>query len=351
MAELVSVLIPAYNAERWLKGAIRSAVAQTWPHVEVIVVDDGSTDGTLAIAKSLEGKTVKVVTQTNQGAAAARNRALQLAQGSYIQWLDADDLLDSNKVATQMRAAAADRRVLLSGGFGTFYYRIEKAKFVETSLWRNLTPLDYFLVRFRNNVCFQTGAWLVSRELTDAAGPWTDFESPDDDGEYFCRVVANSREIIFVRDARIYYRVGNFGSLANRRSQKAVAALFRSKAKSIGHLLALENSPRTRAASFRLLQDWEFHECEYPEIAAASHQLAAELGGTLTRPEMALKYKPIELLFGYGAAFSSRRVLSTLRPQLECTIDRLLYKLSTAAPDEYEFSEPARGITPGGTRT
>src|ERR1041385_4381684 len=90
---LVSILIPAYNAEQWIGDAIRSAIDQTWDHKEIIVVDDGSTDRTLAAAKRFESPLVRVVSQKNQGAAAARNLAFSLSKGDYIQWLDADDLL------------------------------------------------------------------------------------------------------------------------------------------------------------------------------------------------------------------------------------------------------------------
>src|SRR5688500_18155135 len=99
MSDLVSILIPAYNAERWIAATLQSALEQTWPAVEIIVVDDGSRDQTLAVARRFEGQSLKVVTQTNMGAAAARNTALGLAQGSYIQWLDADDLLAPDKIA------------------------------------------------------------------------------------------------------------------------------------------------------------------------------------------------------------------------------------------------------------
>ena len=89
-----------------------------------------------------------------------------------------------------MRVAGeiSDPLMLLSGAFGTFYYREEKAAFTPTSLWRDLSPLDYFLIRFNENTYFQTDAWHVSRELSERTGPWTDLHSPDDDGEYFCRV-------------------------------------------------------------------------------------------------------------------------------------------------------------------
>ena len=104
MKPLVSILIPAFNAETWVADTIRSALAQTWPRKEIIVIDDGSTDRTLVVARRFASKDVAVVTQKNQGAAAARNHALALSQGDYIQWLDADDLLSPDKIAKQIQA-------------------------------------------------------------------------------------------------------------------------------------------------------------------------------------------------------------------------------------------------------
>src|ERR1051326_2220353 len=83
MPPLVSILIPAYNSEAWIADTIKSALAQTWPRTEIIVVDDGSKDQTLEIAKQFAGAKVSVATQSNQGAAAARNNALKRSQGEY----------------------------------------------------------------------------------------------------------------------------------------------------------------------------------------------------------------------------------------------------------------------------
>src|SRR6185312_14296624 len=105
MAELVSILIPAYNAERWIRDTMLSAIHQTWTNREIIIVDDGSTDNTLAIARTYESKMVKVVAQQNKGASAARNECLRYAQGDYVQWLDADDILAPDKISEQMKAA------------------------------------------------------------------------------------------------------------------------------------------------------------------------------------------------------------------------------------------------------
>ena len=330
MPELVSVLIPAYNAERWLALAIRSALAQTWPRIEIIVVDDGSTDGTLAVAKVWESRAVKVITQENTGAAGARNTALAHAQGTYIQWLDADDLLAPNKIRAQMRVAdeVSNREILLSCQFGTFYYRPQKAIFTPSPLWRDLTPIEYFMTRFTQNTCFQTDTWLVSRELTEAAGLWTDFGSPDDDGEYFCRVAMKSAGVRFVGEAQTYYRIGDPRSLNNARSEKAVVALYQSKAKCIKYLLSMEDSPRTRAASVQLLQDWIKQFIGHESLMAEARRLALELGGELRRPILKLKYRPVEALLGYGFAFRASHTLPTLRARTLRRFDSLLYRFS-----------------------
>src|SRR5207245_5785704 len=134
MKPLVSILIPAYNAEPWIGDTIKSAVGQTWPRKEIIVVDDGSRDQTLAIARQFASKEISVVTQANQGAAAARNHAFSICQGDFIQWLDADDLLAPDKIARQMEAVdqCRSKRTLLSSAWGRFIYRPHQATFVPT---------------------------------------------------------------------------------------------------------------------------------------------------------------------------------------------------------------------------
>ena len=330
MPDLVSILIPAYNAERWIGQTVRSALNQTWPRTEIIVVDDGSKDGTLAVARSFENRSVKVVSQPNAGAPAARNRALKEAQGAFIQWLDADDLLDPDKITLQMKVASdVGSRFLLSCPFGTFYYRPEKARFTRTSLWCDLTPTEYLLTRFRDNVCFQTDAWLVSRELSDAAGLWTDHGSPDDDGEYFCRMATKSCGVKFVEGARSYYRVGDVGSLSRGSSELALTALLGSKVKCIRYLLKLEDSPRTRRACIQLLQDWlPYFYPERPALVDQARELARELGGELSTPRSMWKYRPVEWLFGYHTASRLIRIVRGVRMRAERNFDKYLCETS-----------------------
>ena len=100
MYPLVSILIPAYNSEKWIKSTIQSALNQTYSNKEIIIVDDGSTDNTLNIAKQFESDILKVIFQKNQGASAARNKALSISQGDFIQWLDSEDLISNDKTCS-----------------------------------------------------------------------------------------------------------------------------------------------------------------------------------------------------------------------------------------------------------
>jgi glycosyltransferase involved in cell wall biosynthesis len=102
---LVSVVIPVFNGERFLAAAIRSVLDQTHSPVELIVVDDGSTDGSAALARSFEG--VRVIEQAHGGPGAARNRGVAAAGGELLTFLDADDLMPAGRLALQVEHLSA----------------------------------------------------------------------------------------------------------------------------------------------------------------------------------------------------------------------------------------------------
>jgi glycosyltransferase involved in cell wall biosynthesis len=97
---LVSVIIPVYNGERFIAQALHSVMAQDYKPFEIIVVDDGSVDGTADIVKSIQG--IQYIYQANQGHGAAKNKGIEAAEGSYLAFLDADDLWEVGKLSQQI---------------------------------------------------------------------------------------------------------------------------------------------------------------------------------------------------------------------------------------------------------
>src|SRR5436853_6315771 len=102
MPPLVSIIIPCKNGAAWLGEAIESCLSQTWRPVEIIIVDDGSTDASRAVAQRYALQSVVLLDGTRSGASAARNVGLQRAHGELIQFLDADDVLDPDKIRFQV---------------------------------------------------------------------------------------------------------------------------------------------------------------------------------------------------------------------------------------------------------
>jgi glycosyltransferase involved in cell wall biosynthesis len=300
----VSVLIPAYNAERWIADTISSALAQTWRPLEVIVVDDGSTDHTLEFARRCEAENVKVVSQQNRGACAARNLAFRLCQGDYIQWLDADDLLAPGKIELQLSTAGArDPATLLTSAWGRFLSNPRHARFVPSPLWEHRHPVDWIMAKFLGNAFMLPASWLVSRHLTERAGLWDERLTLDDDGEYACRLVSKSAMVHFVSGARCYYRSASTHSQRWNRSEGAVKSQFLSVDRCIQQLLALENSDRTRKASIAFIQDnFPFFYPEREAYVRKLEDLARHLGGEVRPPQERLHFRVAAAIFGYGRA-------------------------------------------------
>ena len=287
MPALVSILIPCYNAERWLPETLDSACAQTWPHREIIVVDDGSDDHSVAIARRYKASGVKVIEQPHRGASAARNAALAVAQGEYIQYLDADDLLAPDKLVLQLvEAIESQAHFAFCGTWTRFTQSPADADFAPQPLSADLPPVEWLLLKFENNRMMHPAAWLIPRSLATAAGPWNESLSLDDDGEYFTRVVLASKGVRCCHDAVSYYRSRLPGSLSSSSTDEAWASAWHARELSVQHLLEIEDSPRTRRACATALQRFIFES--YPNASDCRARAAArvrELGGSELVPE------------------------------------------------------------------
>lgn len=115
-APLCSVIVPLHNKAPYIAAALRSACAQTHPALEIIVVDDGSTDGSAAAARLVSDPRIRIESQVNQGVSRARNRAIELARGEFIFFLDADDVWHPQHMELSLAVFAALPMVALVGG-------------------------------------------------------------------------------------------------------------------------------------------------------------------------------------------------------------------------------------------
>jgi glycosyltransferase involved in cell wall biosynthesis len=329
MKPLVSILIAAYNAEDTIADTLKSAIGQTWPRKEVIVVDDGSTDRTAEAVRQFKG--VILVSTKNQGLSAAVNHGFPLTQGDYIQYLDADDLLMPDKIERQLAALREfdSRRILLSSPWAPFYYRTGPARFVRNSLCQDLSPVEWLLRKMPEGIHMQNATWLVSRELAETAGPWDTRLHFDQDGEYFCRVLLASEGTRFVPGTGIYYRMSGINSVSFiGNSDKKKDSLLLSMKLHIRYLRSLEDSERVRKACLAYIEVWSpnFYP-ERPDLVQEAQELALSLGGRLSLPKLSWKYAWMQRLFGWTLTQRIRQYYNRWKSSVVRSWDKALFHL------------------------
>lgn len=337
MKSLVSILIPCYNAEARLAQTLLSALAQTWTHKEIIVVDDGSTDQSVAIAKKFEPQGIKVISQSNRGASAARNRAFQESLGDFIQYLDADDLLAPEKIELQMQLLnTGDSGYVATGEWARFYKTPKEALFIPQPLWADMNPVDWLICAWEGHLMMHPAAWLVPRQIALQAGLWNESLSLNDDGEYFCRVLLASSGIKFCQNAKSYYRSGNSLSLSGSKSENAWKSAFLSLELSTKHLLAKVDSPRTRHACATVFQRFIYEVYpQTPELRKKAEAKVQDFGGSDIKPFGGPMFQLLSHIVGWqqakqikNFAYSYGYAKAGLGWKLRQFLQRLVYGLS-----------------------
>lgn len=302
---LVSIIIPCHNAQDWIAEALQSALAQTWPNTEIIVVDDGSTDLSYRIARPYESNRVKVISQENQGASSARNRGLNAAQGDYVQFLDADDLLARDKVEIQLRTLldADSPRLVASCRWARFHRTISEAICEPQQVWGDFGGVDWLVASWEGGGMMHPAAWIAPRCVIETAGLWDEELSLNDDGEYFCRVLLASDGVRFCDEATTYYRSGNPTSLSHSHSEDALGSAFRAVDLSTAHLMNAKNNRKTRHACASAFQ--RFIYTVYPRVSQLrriAEERVREFEGTDLLPEGGKKFHLVRRMLGWKFA-------------------------------------------------
>ncbi len=202
MPPVVSILIPCYNAERWVAQAIESALAQTWLEKEVIVMDDGSTDGSLEVIKQF-GDRIRWTSGPNCGGNVARNRLLEFAHGDWLQYLDADDYLLPDKVARQMECLAENR------GTDVVFGPVTLEHWSEIGSRREVFPIpeprDPWVLLARWYLP-QTGAPLWRKQAITDVGGWKPDQPCCQEHELYLRLLMAGKKFTFCHHEGAIYR-------------------------------------------------------------------------------------------------------------------------------------------------
>jgi glycosyltransferase involved in cell wall biosynthesis len=254
---LVSIIIPAYNAGDFISETINSVLNQEHKNFELLIVNDGSTDNTEeVIERFLVDKRIKYISQENRGCSAAKSLGMQRANGEFIQYLDADDLLSSDKIKEQVEALDNHRGNIAVCRTKAFFDSIKDAdsQEIDSDFLYSTTDTMQFILNLYGlngkNGMIQPNAFLISKELSEKIGPWNTSisPSPDEDGEYFCRAILAAEAVCFTKSGINYYRKRR--NSANNLSRQLSYDYARGALKSLilitAHILARENTDRTR---------------------------------------------------------------------------------------------------------
>jgi glycosyltransferase involved in cell wall biosynthesis len=182
MRTKVTIVVPAYNAELWLRDALDSAIAQSYPAHEIIVVDDGSKDRTEEIARSF-GEKIRYIQQPNQGVSAARNTAIREATGDWIAFLDSDDLIVPDKLEKQVAVIEANPELVVVYSAFQYLYPDGSTKpmpaFPAADLWPAL--------RYRTPILPSTA--MIRRSALEEVGTFSTEYAHGEDWELWFRLV------------------------------------------------------------------------------------------------------------------------------------------------------------------
>jgi glycosyltransferase involved in cell wall biosynthesis len=222
MSPRVSVVMPAYQAEQTVGGAIASVLTQTYPDLELVLVDDGSTDATAVIAAAHRGP-IRIIGQENAGVAAARNRGIEEAGGELIAFCDADDLLFPQHVEALVEEYDRSDGIVTANSYWLFAGGIHPSKL----RYRGRFPSPESQRRAILEQNFVSTMSLFPRTLVDEIGPFDVSKRRAEDWDFWLRAIFAGRRVSLQREPLALYRWGATGLSADREEMDAeIDAIF-----------------------------------------------------------------------------------------------------------------------------
>jgi glycosyltransferase involved in cell wall biosynthesis len=253
MAELVSVIMPVYNAAKFVKASVDSILGQTYPAIEICIVDDGSTDGSSAMLDSFSDPRINIIHTNNRGVANALNTALEQAKGKYIARQDADDLSMPSRIEKEVAfleknnaydLVGAQARIIDPEGAGKGFLKhaATNAKLQYDLLWDS--PFVSSTTMFRSKCLETTGKFYSGSDLFEDYNMWSEIAKQSK--------VANLDEVLLdyrELSSGLSFTTTNSSLRVFNQRRKNISSAFPSFDKKIVEALALSGSSRTRISS------------------------------------------------------------------------------------------------------
>jgi glycosyltransferase involved in cell wall biosynthesis len=311
---LISVIVPCYNASKYLNEAIESILQQTHQHFELILVNDGSTDDSETIIKSYRDERIRYYYQENKGQCAASNLGLANAQeatGDYIKFFDADDVMNETHLEAQLKKLNGRTDAVASCAWGRFYDNNPlSATFIAEPVWKDMLPLDWIKAALAQpSDMMGAWLWLIPKQVIQQSGGWDERLSLNNDFEFSVRLLLNTEKVLFAEDAKLFYRSGISG-LSDSNSEKAWNAGFLATQLGCDLLLKADNSKEMKQLCANRYQQWIFRIYPlYPHLVSLFQNKVNELGGSNNQMEGGFFFLLLSKLFGWKFAKKSKYLL------------------------------------------
>ncbi len=305
----VSVIIPVFNAVSHIEQTINSVLEQSYPNIEIVAIDDGSTDGSWDYLNALNLPNFIVKKNKGKGACSARNYGFQLSSGDYIQYLDADDILSVNKIEQQVNAINHQFDTIAVCSTKHFYETIENGKVTDVPFLYSTKDTELFLLNLYgangNHNMVQTSAWLTPQILIKKAGSWDEGLSKDQDGEFFCRVVTTANQIVYTPNTLNYYRKHiNGTNIAGKKQRKHIESqinALESKTKRFVKYNGSHEYKRAFALQYKIIAIDAFPQ--FKDLSNRSSNLSQSFGGSNFLPVLGGRVvELVKTIFGWKTA-------------------------------------------------
>lgn len=224
---LVSICIPLYNASEYIHETLTRILEQTYTNIEVVVVDDYSTDESYKIAKTFKSDKIRVLRNPKKGGNAARNFAFQQSKGDYVKFMDADDYCSENMIKAQLE------RLLKEGTNYTLVFSKLKVFYLDSlydkdrAIDKDYIPGIELLIdiwRLKGFNC--SHCYLMSRQLVEQSGGWNEAILKNQDAEFFARVIALSDKALSVPDEFAVWRHTGKGVSTNTSAEAINSVIY-----------------------------------------------------------------------------------------------------------------------------